>query len=109
MIKLVIKWIIFALVIMGTCYLPGIEVENFAFAMLIAAILTIFNVIVKPILKIVTFPISLLTFGLFNTIINIAILFVISYFIPQYHITNIISGIEAALIIAVAFCIIRKV
>ena len=40
------------------------------FAMLIALILTIINSFIKPIIKLVTFPINLLTFGIFNLILN---------------------------------------
>ena len=45
--KLIIKWIIFAFIIMGICYLPGIKVDNFWFAMLVAAALTIINIFIK--------------------------------------------------------------
>lgn len=106
--KLIIKWIIFALIIMCTCYLPGIKVDNFWFAMVIAAALTIINTFIKPIIKLLAFPINLLTFGLFNLVINFGILYGISYFIPQYHIENYFSGFLASIIIAVSYCIIKK-
>jgi len=107
--KLVIKWIVFALVIMGTCYLPGIQVENFAFAMLIAAILTVINVFIKPIIKLLAFPINLFTFGLFNLVINFGILYGVSYFIPQYSLDNVLSAFYASLIIAVSYTILKKI
>ena len=107
--KLIIKWIIFALVIMATCYLPGIQVENFWFAMLIAAILTLINLIIKPIIKLVTFPINLLTFGLFNLVINFGILYAVSYFIPQYALDDPLSAFIASLIIAIAYTVLKKI
>lgn len=106
--KLIIKWLIFSLIIMGTCYLPGISVENFAYAMLIAAIITLINVFIKPVVKFLAFPINFFTFGLFNLVINFAILYLISYFIPQYHIVNYLSGFIASIVIAVAYCVIKK-
>lgn len=106
--KLIIKWIIFALIIMGTCYLPGIKVDGFQWAMFIAAVLTIINIFVKPIIKLIALPINLLTFGLFNLVINFGILYGISYFIPQYHLDNMLSGFIASIVIAVAFVIIKK-
>jgi len=106
--KLIIKWVIFALIIMATCYLPGIKVENFAFAMLIAAVLTIINTFIKPIIKLLAFPINLFTFGLFNLVINFGILYAISYFIPQYSIENYLSGFIASIIIAISYCILKK-
>lgn len=107
--KLVIKWIIFALIIMATCYLPGIKVENFAFAMLIAAVLTIVNIFIKPIIKLLAFPINLFTFGLFNLVINFGILYGVSYFIPQYELENILSAFIASLIIAISYSILKKI
>ena len=108
MIKLVIKWLIFALVIMGTCYLPGISVDGFEFAMLIAAVLTLINLFIKPLLKLITFPINMLTFGLFNLVINFAILYAVSYFIPQYHLGNPWSAFIASVFIAISYLIIKK-
>lgn len=109
MIKMIIKWLIFAGIIMATCYLPGISVENFAFAMLIAAILTVINIFIKPILKLITFPINMLSLGLFNLVLNFGILYAISYFIPQYRIENFLSGFIASVGIAVAYSIIKKI
>ena len=109
MIKIIIKWLIFALVIMGTCYLPDIQVDNFAYAMLVAGLLTIINIFVKPIIKILAFPINFLTFGIFNLVINFGILYGASYLMPQYHINNLLSGFEASIIIAVAYFILKKI
>mgnify|MGYP002623976382 CR=1 FL=1 len=106
--KLIIKWLIFALIIMGTCYLPGIEVDGFWFAMLVAAVLTLINIFIKPLLKLIAFPLNMLSFGLFNLVINFGILYAVSYFIPQYHITNMLSCFIASIAIAISYVIIKK-
>ena len=107
--KVIIKWLIFAGVIMATCYLPGIEVENFAFAMIIAVVLTVINLFIKPIIKILTFPINLFTFGIFNLLLNFGILYGVAYIIPQYRMENALSGFIASIIISVAYCILKKI
>lgn len=109
MIKLIIKWLLFAGVIMCTCYLPGIRVDGFEFAMLIALLITLVNIFIKPLLKLIAFPINLLSFGLFNLVINFGILYGVSYLIPQYHLENTLSAFWASVIIAIAFVIIKKV
>lgn len=109
MIKLIIKWLLFALLIMGLCYLPGIKVDNFAFAMLIAVVITFINIFIKPIIKFITFPINFFTLGLFNLVINFGILYGISFIIPQIHLENMLSTFIASIIIAVAYCIIKKI
>lgn len=107
--KLIIKWVIFAFIIMGVCYLPGIKVDSFWFAMLVAAALTIVNIFIKPIIKLLTFPINLFTFGLFNLVINFGILYGIAYLIPQFQLTNTLSAFFASIIIAGAYCILKKI
>ncbi len=107
--KLIIKWILFALIIMGICYLPGIKVESFWFAMLVAAALTIVNIFIKPIIKLLAFPINLFTFGLFNLVINFGILYGTTYFIPQFQLTNMLSAFIASIIIAISYCVLKRV
>ncbi len=109
MIKLMIKWVIFALVIVATCYLPGIQVENFAFAMLVAAIITVVNIFIKPIVKLLTFPINMMTFGLFNLVLNFGMLYGISYFIPQYSLNDFVSAFIASVAISVSYFILKRI
>jgi putative membrane protein len=109
MIKLIIKWVLFALVIMATCYLPGVKVDGFEYAMLIAFVLALLNVFVKPLLKIIAFPLNVLTFGLFNFSINFVLLMLVAYFIPQYHLDNTFIAVIVSIILAFAFGIIRRI
>ncbi len=109
MIKLIIKWVLFALVIMATCYLPGVKVDGFEYAMLIAFVLALLNVFVKPLLKIIAFPLNVLTFGLFNFSINFVLLMLVAYFIPQYHLDNTFMAVIVSIILAFAFGIIRRI
>ena len=109
MIKLIIKWVLFALVIMATCYLPGVKVDGFEYAMLIAFVLALLNVFVKPLLKIIAFPLNVLTFGLFNFSINFVLLMLVAYFIPQYHLDNTFMAVIVSIILAFTFGIIRRI
>ena len=102
--KIIIKWLIFAGIIMATCYLPGIEVENFGCAMLVALVLTIINLFIKPIIKLLTFPINIFTFGIFNLLLNFAILYAVSLVVP-----NAFSAFIASIVIAVSYCILKKI
>ena len=107
--KLLIKWILFALVIMATCYIPGVKVDGFEYAMLIALVLALLNIFVKPLLKIIAFPLNVLTFGLFNFSINFVLLMLVAYFIPQYHLENTFIAVIVSIILAFAFGIIRRI
>lgn len=109
MIKLIIKWVLFACIIMATCYLPGVKVGGFGYAMLIAVVLSILNIFVKPLLKIIAFPLNVLTFGLFNFSINFVLVMLVAYFIPQYHLDNTFMAVIVSIILAFAFGIIRRI
>lgn len=107
--KLLIKWLIFAFIIMATCYLPGVKVDGFEYAMFVALVLTLMNIFVKPLLKLIAFPLNLLTFGLFNFSINFVILMTVAYFIPQYHLDNTFTAVLASIILAFAYGILKRV
>ncbi len=106
--KLLVKLFIFAIIIMGTCYLPGISIESFYYALLVAVLITIFNMFVKPIMKLVALPINMFSLGLFNLVINMGLLYAVTYFIPQYKITSLLSGFIASVIIAVSYSLIKN-
>lgn len=66
-----IRLIIMAFVILGIAHcIPGIDVSNFWAAVFFALILGVFNAVVRPLLLILTLPISILTIGLFALVIN---------------------------------------
>jgi len=68
---MIIGWILNALAIFGAAYLlPGVHVDGFVMALLLSFVLGTINVLLKPILVILTLPITILTLGLFVFIIN---------------------------------------
>ena len=71
MTNLLIKWLINAAALLVVAYaIPGIVVSGFFTALLLALALGFLNIFIRPILFILTLPITLLTFGLFSLIIN---------------------------------------
>ena len=62
----IIKFFLTGLAVLLTAYLlPGVHVENYGQALLVALVLSIANVIVKPILILFTIPLTVLSLGLF--------------------------------------------
>ena len=75
------KWLskIFAraiAIIIASYLLPGIEIKDFLNAVLLAVVLAILNSFLKPILIILTIPVTILSFGLFLLVINAAIILI---------------------------------
>lgn len=68
---LLLIWIVNSLVIFGVAHLiPGIVIENMFAALFFAFILGIINTIIRPILMILTLPISIITLGIFTLVVN---------------------------------------
>ncbi len=71
MVRLLIVWILNAAALMAVAYLmPSITVTNFVSALIAAFALGIVNTLIRPILTLLTLPISILTLGFFFLVIN---------------------------------------
>lgn len=98
---LLLQWLVSALVLMGTAYLlPGFEVRSFGSALLAAFVIGCANIIVKPILVVLTLPITLLTLGLFLWVINAIILKLCAAITPGFIVQTWGAAFLGALIIA---------
>lgn len=87
--KLLAKWLITALSLLGAAYLiPGIEVKSFYIALIVAVLLGAVNLIVRPILVILTLPITIVTLGLFLLVINGLLFWFVSSFIDGFTIVE---------------------
>lgn len=78
-----------ALGLLAIAYLiPQITIDSFTVAVVVAIVLGLLNAIVKPILLILTLPITLLTLGLFSFVISAALFFVVAEFIEGFAVEN---------------------
>jgi len=81
--KFLIKLILYSVAILITSYLlPGVHVAGFWDAFILAAVLALFNVTLKPLLIILTIPFTIITLGLFLIVINAVIILLADSFIP---------------------------
>ena len=87
--SILINWLASALVILIAAYLlPGVHVQNFLTALVIALVLGILNAIVKPLLVILTLPLTIVTLGLFLLVINAVIILLTSALVPGFHVDS---------------------
>ena len=84
----------------------GFKLDNLITALIAAVVIGIVNAIIRPILKILAFPITLLTFGLFTFVINGITLWVASLLIPSYGFM--IEGPIAALLGSIVLAIVSS-
>jgi putative membrane protein len=85
--NLIIRLLLNGLAVVLTAYLlPGVSVEDYWTALIVALILAIVNVIVKPILVILTIPITILTLGLFLLVINAALILFVDNLVSGFFV-----------------------
>lgn len=66
--------------------LPGVQVDDFLTAVVVAALIALLNITVKPILIFLTIPITLLTLGLFLLVINAILILLAAEIVPGFNI-----------------------
>jgi len=101
--SIIARFLIIALSFLLAAYIiPGIEVESFYIALILAFFWGVINLTLKPILLILTLPINLLTFGLFTVVLNALLLWFLSTFIDGFLVVGFGSAILGALILSLA-------
>ncbi|GAE31581.1 phage holin family protein [Halalkalibacter hemicellulosilyticus] len=104
MLRWLIGLVLNALVLMGIAYLfSGFEIAGFGTAILASLLLSIVNMIVRPILVVFTFPITILTLGLFLFVISALTLMLTAWMMgDSFVIDGFFTAVLAAILIALA-------
>lgn len=85
--NLIVKVLISALAVMVTQYiLPGVSVDSFFTGIMVALMLGLFNATLKPVLVILTLPITVLTLGFFLLVINVFIIELAAGFLDGFSV-----------------------
>lgn len=99
---MIVKWFITALsVLLLPNLIPGITVDSFYIALVIALFLGIVNTIIRPILIVLTLPLNIMTLGLFVFVINGFLFWFLSTFIGGFEIENFGAAIIGSLLVSV--------
>jgi putative membrane protein len=99
--QLLIRLLVNALAILLVAYfVPGVAVSSFLTALVVALVLGLLNVIIKPILVILTLPINILTLGLFTLVINALLFWFASTFISGFSVSGFAAAFFGALIVS---------
>lgn len=100
--KLLLRWAINAgTLLMLAYYLPGIEVSGWYAALITSLVLGLVNAILKPILVILTLPVTIVTLGLFTLVINGALFWFVASFIEGFEVAGFWVAFLGAFIMSV--------
>jgi len=101
MYHLIVRWLTLTAAILVSAYLiDGIRVAGFFSALCAAALLGIFNAVLRPIFILMTLPINILSFGLFTFIINAALLKMVSGLIRGFDVYGFLPAVIGSLVIS---------
>ncbi len=98
--KLIIRWLLLAAALLLVAYLyPGVSVDSFGAAMIAALVLGLLNTLVRPLLVLLTLPVTVVTLGLFLFVINALMFWSAAGVLSGFNVT----GFGAALIGSVIY------
>ena len=109
MITIISRVLVSALGLLLAAYLiPGIEVTGIYIAIITAIILGLFNLIVRPILIVLTLPITIVTLGLFMFVINASMFWFVSTFIDGFSVTGFWTALLGSVLVSVVSAVSNK-
>ena len=99
MSSLLIRWIVNALALLLAAYVvPGVLVASFYTALILAVVLALVNLILKPLLVLLTLPLNILTLGLFTLIINGFLFWFAATIVKGFHVDGFLAAFLGALL-----------
>jgi len=98
---ILIRWFVTTLAILAVPYvISGVRVEGFGSALLVAAVLGILNALIRPILILLTLPLTIVTLGLFILVINALLFQLAGAIVPGVQIASFWSALFASIIVS---------
>ncbi|SRR6266700_6826318 len=108
--KFIMRIIVTSVVAFGLSYIlsAGVHIDTFWTAIMLAIVLAILNAIVKPILIFLTFPITLITFGLFLFVINAGIILLAAKFVRGFSVDGFWWALLFSLLLSIVSSVLYK-
>lgn len=99
--QVIINILISAIAVIASAYiLPGVHVNNFLTAVVVAILLGVINAVIKPILIILTLPITIISLGLFLLVINALIILLVSAIVPGFTVDGFIWALVFSIVLS---------
>ncbi len=88
--------------------LPGVSLDNFVTAIIVAVVMGIVNAIVKPIISILALPVTILTFGLFSFVVNALMVLLVDALVAGFSVANFGWALLFSLILSIVSSFLRS-
>ena len=109
MIKLIVKWLLLASALLLVAYVyDGVQVRSFGAAMIAALVIGLLNTIVRPVLVILTLPVTVLTVGLFIFVINALMFWLASVLLDGFQVRGFLAAFIGSVLYSVLGIVIES-
>ncbi|HEY7242057.1 MAG TPA: phage holin family protein [Burkholderiales bacterium] len=99
MLRILVVWLINALALAAVAYLmPSVSIASAGAALAAALVLGLVNALVRPVLVLLTLPVTILTLGLFIFVINGLLFWAVGSFVSGFHVAGFWPGVAGAII-----------
>lgn len=103
MIKLALKFLISAAAVyLIATYISGIHAASTQTVLIVALVWSLIILLVRPVLKVLTFPITLITLGLFSFVLNALLFFAMTYVVPGFSVDGIFPAVIGSVLLSAA-------
>jgi len=100
--RFLIQWLVVAVALWVTAYiLPGVNVDSYQALAIAAIVLGLVNALIRPILTILTLPITILTLGLFYLVVNGLTFLLASKLVSGFHVAGFWWAVLGALVVSI--------
>lgn len=98
--KLILKWLLSAAALLAVAYIysSGVSVASFGAAMVAALVIGLLNMLVRPVLVVLTIPVTILTLGLFLFVINALMFWAAASVLDGFQVTGFAAALIGSLI-----------
>lgn len=97
--KLLVKWLLSAIALLAVAHLyPGVELQGFASALIAALVIGLLNIFLRPLLILLTLPVTLLTLGLFLFVINALLFWAAASLLDSFQVRGFVAALLGSLL-----------
>ena len=107
--KTIVTWLLAACALLLVAYLyPGVQVQSFTSALIAAFVIGLFNVVLRPVLVVLTLPVTIVTVGLFLFVINALMFWAAASVLDGFHVAGFGAALLGSLIYSVLGVVIES-
>lgn len=92
--------ILMAAIFVASYIIPGVAVDTFTTLVIVAIVIGIVNTFIKPILVLLTLPLTLITFGIFLLILNGLLVLLVSQIVPGFQVSGLLTAILFSIVVS---------